>query len=88
VQYQDNQEVITLVEEKRNGIFAVLDEECIVPKGTDKSFCSKVHTMHAGSPRLSIPLISKKSKTKLHKDEGFIVSHFAGQVCYNTKGFF
>eukprot|EP01114_Cavostelium_apophysatum_P006700 TRINITY_DN1812_c0_g1_i1.p1 TRINITY_DN1812_c0_g1~~TRINITY_DN1812_c0_g1_i1.p1 ORF type:complete len:1611 (+),score=575.78 TRINITY_DN1812_c0_g1_i1:62-4894(+) len=89
VEYQDNQVVIDLVDQKSHGLFAILDEESIMPKATDKSFCAKVHTKHATSSHLSIPSISKKTKQsrRLHKDEGFVLSHFAGQVCYNTKGF-
>eukprot|EP01114_Cavostelium_apophysatum_P003447 TRINITY_DN1333_c0_g1_i2.p1 TRINITY_DN1333_c0_g1~~TRINITY_DN1333_c0_g1_i2.p1 ORF type:complete len:1215 (-),score=439.37 TRINITY_DN1333_c0_g1_i2:120-3764(-) len=90
VEFQDNQDVIDLIEGKRSGILALLDEECIVPKGTDKSFCAKVHTIHSGNPNLSIPHSTTKgtkNKTRLLKDEGFVVRHFAGAVCYTTKNF-
>ena len=55
VEYKDNQGVINLVEQKRTGILALLDEECIIPKGTDKTFCAKVHTANDKNPNLDIP---------------------------------
>jgi myosin heavy subunit len=88
VDYTDNKEVINLVETKRNGIFALLDEECIVPKGSDKGFTAKVHTTHSANACLEIPKITKDTKgKKLNKDEGYLINHFAGQVTYNTFGF-
>eukprot|EP01119_Soliformovum_irregulare_P017875 TRINITY_DN5376_c0_g1_i2.p1 TRINITY_DN5376_c0_g1~~TRINITY_DN5376_c0_g1_i2.p1 ORF type:complete len:1547 (+),score=636.99 TRINITY_DN5376_c0_g1_i2:113-4753(+) len=85
VEYQDNQEVINLVEGKRTGIFALLDEECIMPKGTDKSFTSKVHTNHTSNNNLAVPVA--KGKMRLTKDEGFVIKHFAGEVTYTSKNF-
>jgi myosin heavy subunit len=86
VDYVDNQEIISLVEAKRTGIFSILDEECIMPRATDKSFTAKVHTTHTANNCLEIPKITKDVKgKKLSKDEGFVVNHFAGQVTYNTQ---
>lgn len=87
VEYKDNQDVIDLVEAKKNGLLALLDEECIIPKGSDHSFCAKVHTTHASNAYLEAPKPSSQSKKKLNKDEGFIVKHFAGEVCYTVSGF-
>lgn len=41
VDFSDNAEVLGLVE-SRMGVIAVLNEECVRPKGSDVSFVSKV----------------------------------------------
>ena len=33
---------IELIEAKRTGIFALLDEQCIMPNGSDATFCMKL----------------------------------------------
>ena len=88
IEYQDNQDIITLVENKRNGIFAILDEQCVVPKANDASFTSSVHMTHSGNNSIELPKYNKEFKGKrLNKEEAFIINHFAGQVLYNTSGF-
>jgi len=68
--------------------FALLDEECIMPRGSDKSFTAKVHTTHTANPCLEAPKITKDTKGKrLNKDEGYLVNHFAGQVTYNSANY-
>ena len=43
----DLQATIDLIGAKM-GIFAILEEECIVPKATDKTFNEKLHKQHLG----------------------------------------
>ena len=54
VDFPDNGDVLRLVE-SRMGILALLNEECLRPKGSDSSFCAKLHTMHADNPRVQTP---------------------------------
>merc|ERR1712033_97626 len=43
----DLEETINLIE-KPQGILAMLEEECIVPKATDVTYLNKMHKVHAG----------------------------------------
>ncbi|CAF5063830.1 unnamed protein product, partial [Rotaria sp. Silwood1] len=43
----DLQACIDLIE-KPMGILSILEEECIVPKATDKTFVEKLYTNHLG----------------------------------------
>ena len=77
IDFYDNQPCIDLIEIKL-GILDLLDEECRMPKGTDKSWveklydkCSKIQ--HFAKPRLS--------------QTAFIVKHFADDVEYECAGF-
>uniref|UniRef100_A0AAR2JL69 Unconventional myosin-VI n=1 Tax=Pygocentrus nattereri TaxID=42514 RepID=A0AAR2JL69_PYGNA len=86
VKYVDNQDCIDLVEAKLVGILDILDEENRLPQPSDQHFTETVHNKHKNHFRLTVP---RKSKLTVHRnvrdDEGFIVRHFAGAVCYETK---
>uniref|UniRef100_A0A6G1S8K6 Myosin heavy chain 95F n=1 Tax=Aceria tosichella TaxID=561515 RepID=A0A6G1S8K6_9ACAR len=88
VEYVDNQDCIELFEMKSRGIFDLLDEESRLPKPSAQHFTQGVHEAHRGHFRLALP---RTSKLKLHReirdDEGFLVRHFAGAVCYETHSF-
>nr|XP_048701846.1 unconventional myosin-VI isoform X5 [Caretta caretta] len=88
VHYVDNQDCIDLIEAKLVGVLDILDEENRLPQPSDQHFTSMVHQKHKEHFRLSIP---RKSKLTVHRnirdDEGFIIRHFAGAVCYETTQF-
>eukprot|EP00051_Salpingoeca_urceolata_P006297 m.83521 g.83521 ORF g.83521 m.83521 type:complete len:1207 (+) comp14769_c0_seq1:504-4124(+) len=88
VEFVDNQDCIDLIEAKKTGILAMLDEESKVPRADDKTFTDKLHKAHKDHFRLQLPRKSKIKKNKeLRDNEGFIVRHFAGAVCYRTTEF-
>ncbi|XP_078700151.1 unconventional myosin-VI-like isoform X1 [Branchiostoma floridae x Branchiostoma belcheri] len=88
VSYVDNQDAIDLIEMKASGILDILDEESRLPRPDSIHFTTEVHNRHKNHFRLTIP---RKSKLAYHKklrdDEGFLIRHFAGAVCYTTKLF-
>ncbi|KAM5257077.1 unconventional myosin-VI isoform 8-T8 [Ctenodactylus gundi] len=88
VHYVDNQDCIDLIEAKLVGVLDILDEENRLPQPSDQHFTSAVHQKHKDHFRLTIP---RKSKLAVHRnlrdDEGFIIRHFAGAVCYETMQF-
>ena len=85
IKFTDNQDIIELIESKSNGIFTLLDEESKLPKPSFAHFTAEVHSAWNGHFRLSLPRSSRlKSHRSLRDEEGFLVRHFAGAVCYNT----
>merc|ERR1712168_204147 len=73
---------IELIEKKR-GILAMLEEECIVPKATDKTYLEKMMGKHLGKHKsFGKPKPAKKGKPEAH----FEVHHYAGTVGYNVTG--
>ncbi|UXI22000.1 hypothetical protein NH340_JMT07943 [Sarcoptes scabiei] len=88
IDYVDNHDCIDLLETKGYGIFDLLDEECRLPKPSSHHFTENVFHKNRGKFRLDIP---RKSKLKIYRelrdDEGFIIKHFAGAVCYQTSEF-
>ncbi|CAG8639097.1 5958_t:CDS:10 [Funneliformis mosseae] len=74
----DLQPTIDLIEKvKPVGILACLDEECVMPKATDKTFVEKLHMIWKDkSPNYNVPRFQ----------QGFILNHYAAKVEYTTSG--
>merc|ERR1719259_651446 len=66
--------------EKPMGLWAILEEESLFPKATDKSFEEK---LKASLGKLPIFL---KPQSKTDKNAHFALSHYAGIVSYNVTG--
>ncbi|XP_071106375.1 myosin heavy chain, striated muscle-like [Haliotis cracherodii] len=78
----DLQACIELIE-KPLGILSILEEECMFPKASDKTFKDKLTQNHMGkSPNFLKP--SKSMKGGQHGD--FALKHYAGTVPYNIGG--
>merc|ERR1711963_877400 len=67
--------------EKPMGIWAILEEETLFPKSTDKSFEDKLKAQHLGK---SAPFAKPQPKTD--KNAHFAIVHYAGTVSYNVTG--
>jgi len=67
--------------EKPMGIWAILEEESLFPKATDKTFEDKLKSTHLGK---SPPMAKPQSKTD--KNAHFAIIHYAGTVSYNVTG--
>ncbi|CAG0920544.1 unnamed protein product [Notodromas monacha] len=88
IDYVDNQDCIDLLEAKATGIIDLLNEEGKLPKSSAAHFTAAVHQNHGQHFRLALPRRSRlKQHRELRDEEGFIVRHFAGAVCYHTAQF-
>lgn len=59
------------------GILSILEEECMFPKATDKTFLEKLYDNHLGkSPNFNKPLRTRKGGADAH----FELGHYAGAV--------
>merc|ERR1712190_107078 len=67
--------------EKPMGVWAILEEESLFPKATDKTFEDKLKAQHLGK---SAPFAKPQSKTD--KNAHFAIIHYAGTVSYNVTG--
>ncbi|EPE08126.1 myosin type ii heavy chain [Ophiostoma piceae UAMH 11346] len=74
---RDLQPTIDLIELSNPiGIFSCLDEDCVMPKATDKSFTEKLNSLW------------EKKSTKYRPSRlrsGFILTHYAAEVEYSTS---
>uniref|UniRef100_A0A7S2WSN5 Myosin motor domain-containing protein n=1 Tax=Mucochytrium quahogii TaxID=96639 RepID=A0A7S2WSN5_9STRA len=80
IDFPDNQKCLDLIEAKPIGILSLLDEQCLFPKGNDKSLAGKFYEKLDSVERFSV---SNKERVNLK----FTVEHYAGDVCYDTEGF-
>lgn len=72
IDFYDNQSVIDLIEAKM-GILELLDEECLLPHGTDENWIQKLYNNFVNkNPLFEKPRMSNMS---------FIIQHFADKVC-------
>eukprot|EP00397_Hematodinium_sp_SG-2012_P000521 GEMP01000522.1.p1 GENE.GEMP01000522.1~~GEMP01000522.1.p1 ORF type:complete len:1700 (+),score=383.46 GEMP01000522.1:143-5242(+) len=76
--FPDNEDSVNLLGVARTGIFAMLDEECVVPQGSDQGFVNKLKKTHETHRRFD---------TIKTKQSWFVVKHFAGPVPYSSDGF-
>ncbi|GAB5366355.1 hypothetical protein AAMO2058_001136700 [Amorphochlora amoebiformis] len=79
VPYIDNQPVLDLLEKKQKGILPMVDEELVVPKGSDTTLIRKMHNRYSKNPHYR-----EEHKKKL---ELFTILHYAGAVTYDSRGF-
>jgi myosin-5 len=77
IKYDDNTDVLDLIEGK-TGLLAMLNEECVRPKGDDQAFVSKALAANKKSPCLFTNLTNRR---------GFGIHHYAGKVMYDAEGF-
>lgn len=79
---RDNEDVLLLCEARGTGIFACLDEEVKIPRGTDAGFLNKIEGHHN----------KKTAESRFFRDvkmakTQFEIRHFAGVVRYESVGF-
>ncbi|XP_037585884.1 unconventional myosin-Vc isoform X3 [Cebus imitator] len=78
IDFYDNQPVIDLIEAKM-GILELLDEECLLPHGTDENWLQKLYNNFVNkNPLFEKPRMSNTS---------FVIQHFADKVEYKCEGF-
>ena len=80
IEFVDNQECLDLIEKKPKGILPMLDEECVVPKGSDMSLLQKMTETHRKCAFFEKP-------RKKGQESTFVVNHYAGGVAYSVEGF-
>ncbi|KAM5566371.1 myosin-1-like [Rosa sericea] len=76
VEFEDNQDCLGLFEKRPLGLLSLLDEESTFPNGSDLTFANKLK-QH----------LSSNSSFRGERDKAFTVSHYAGEVTYDTTGF-
>ena len=76
--FQTNTRCIELIEGRRTGVLALLDEQCMMPGGGDEAFCTKLKTELGEHPYLNATRV---------RGARFAVRHYAAEVTYDAAGF-
>lgn len=77
ITFPDNQIVLDLIDGKRKGILAVLDDQCFVPGGTDIKLTSNLYKNCSANSRFKVSAMQRA----VYK---FSIEHYAGPVEYTT----
>ncbi|CAF3603065.1 unnamed protein product [Adineta steineri] len=82
INFIDNQDIIDLLARGRMSIISMIDEEMIVPQGSDTTLCAKLQQQHGKNKHF----ITQSSR-QVQKSLLFGVKHFAGPVQYDCLHF-
>ena len=82
IEFEDNSQVLLLLEARQVGAFALLDEESRLQSGKAEKFVEKLRNAQEKNPLFSIPKLALKSG-----GAAFTVKHYAGPVTYDTAHF-
>lgn len=75
INYESNKKQIEIIE----NIFYSLDEECMIPKGSDRTFIEKLDRQYSKNQFVSV--------SPTNRDTIMIIKHYAGAINYNVSGF-
>ncbi|XP_050366725.1 myosin-16 isoform X2 [Argentina anserina] len=78
IEFVDNKDVLDLIEQKKGGIIALLDEACMFPKSTHETFSTKLYQTFKDNKRFIKPKLTRSD---------FTIVHYAGEVQYQSDQF-
>ena len=79
ISFPDNQDCLDLIQSRPNGLLTMLDDECRVPRGSDRNWASRMYKHYGESnERFSASALQKTRSI-------FCVIHFAGLVPYSAE---
>uniref|UniRef100_A0A6J0T1N4 Unconventional myosin-XIX isoform X1 n=1 Tax=Pogona vitticeps TaxID=103695 RepID=A0A6J0T1N4_9SAUR len=79
VNYQDNQNCLDVIEGAPVSIFSLLNEECRLNRFSDaRQLQSRIELAFPNNPCVS--------QDRFRKEPNFVISHYAGNVCYQVEG--
>jgi myosin heavy subunit len=78
VEFKDNIPVLELIEKPRLSILMLLNDEIMLPRGSDEALIKKFHS-HFGS--------HEAYSANLRDPNRFLLRHYAGEVTYDIRGF-
>lgn len=80
IEFQSNQVTLDLIELRQKGVFAMVDDECVMPQGTDTKLAGRMYAAFQSSEKFSV---SSAQKVAFQ----FCIHHYAGKVVYSTNNF-
>ncbi|KCV72134.1 hypothetical protein H696_01540 [Fonticula alba] len=88
VEYFNNSIICELIDAPRQGIIALLDEECLRPgQPTDDTFVTKISEAHQNHAHFASRENAAHRSDKTLPHGAFRLRHYAGDVTYHAQGF-
>jgi len=86
IEFPDNQDCLDLIETRPDGLFAQLDDECIMgQRGNDRNFVNRLYKKYCPDPRHTHARFA--ANVAQRRDFQFSIRHYAGIVVYESEGF-
>jgi hypothetical protein len=84
IEFPDNQDCLDTIQAPKIGILAMLDDECRLPKGSDRNFAKRMFDQYLPG-KLNVSENTRLHATNVQKAKSiFCVRHFAGLVAYSA----
>ena len=85
ISFPDNQDCLDTIQQKKTGILAMLDDECRLPRGSDRNFCKRLLDQWLPEKGQTVSENTRIHASKIQQGKSlFCVRHFAGLVEYNA----
>jgi myosin-5 len=85
IEFPDNQDCLDTIQAPKIGILSMLDDECRLPKGSDRNFAQRMYEQYVPE-RQTVSENTRFHATNIQKAKAiFCVRHFAGLVEYQAE---
>lgn len=86
IEFPDNQDCLDTIQAPINGILATLDDECRLPKGSDRNFAKRLYDQYLPAKNQFVSDNTRFHATNMQKGKAlFCIRHFAGLVEYSVE---
>ena len=86
IEFPDNQDCLDTIQSKPNGILVMLDDECRLPKGSDRNWANRLYKQYIPNTGQTESDNTRFLATPVQKSRAiFCVRHFAGFVQYTAE---
>jgi len=86
ISFPDNQDCLDTIQQKKIGILAMLDDECRLPRGSDRNFCKRFLDQWLPEKGQTVSENTRVHSSKMQQGRSkFCVRHFAGLVEYSAE---
>lgn len=85
ISFPDNQDCLDTIQQKKTGVLAMLDDECRLPRGSDRNFCQRLLDQWLPEKGQTVSENTRIHSSKMQQGRSvFCVRHFAGLVEYSA----
>lgn len=86
ISFPDNQDCLDTIQKPKTGILSMLDDECRLPRGSDKNFCKRMCDHYLPGKNQTTSDNTRFVVSQIQKSRAiFCVRHFAGIVEYSAE---
>jgi myosin-5 len=86
ISFPDNQDCLDTIQQKKTGVLAMLDDECRLPRGTDRNFAKRLFDQWLPEKNQVVSSNTRLHASKMQQAKAiFCIRHFAGLVEYQAE---